>query len=165
MRSPKAIERICRIKGIKVEKSNFSFLFSDLSHLSEFTKPVETSIFKIMKKALPGPFTFILNASNNIPKMFNSKKRKIGIRVPKNEICKQILLKLGNPLLNTSIHDEDDDIIEYMNNPDDIYKKYHKLVDIVIDGGNGNIFPSTVVDCSGGTVEIIRQGIGIIEGY
>ena len=161
----RAVERICRIKGIKVEKANFSFIFSDLSHLSDFTKPVDNSTYKIMRKALPGPFTFILHASSEIPKIFRSKKKTIGIRVPDNIICNSIVKELDSPLMNSSLHDDEDEIAEYLNDPEKIYEKYHKLVDIVIDGGFGNLIASTVVDCSEGRVNIIRQGLGIIEGY
>ena len=165
IRKQKAIERICRIKGIKVEKANFSFIFSDLSHLSDFTKPVDTSTYKIMRKALPGPFTFILHASNEIPKIFRSRKKTIGIRVPENNICNSIVKELEAPLMNSSLHDEEDEITEYLNDPEKIHNKYHKLVDIVIDGGFGNLIASTVVDCSNGSINIVRQGLGIIEGY
>ena len=162
---PKAIEKICRIKGIKVEKANFSFIFYDLSHLSDFTKPVDNSTYKIMRKALPGPFTFILHSGSEIPKIFRSRKKTIGIRVPDNIISREIVKELGCPLMNSSLHDEEDEITEYMNDPEQIHNKYHKLVDIVIDGGYGNFIASTVVDCSGGGINIIRQGMGIIEGY
>lgn len=162
---PRAIERICRLKGIRVEKANFSFIFSDLSHLSEFTKPVNNSIYKIMRKALPGPFTFILHASSEIPKIFRSRKRTIGIRVPDNNICREIVETLGRPLMNSSLHDEEDEIAKYLNDPEIIYEKYHKLVDMVIDGGFGNLEASTVVDCSAGSVNVVRQGLGLIEGY
>ena len=165
IRKPKAIEKICRLKGIKVEKANFSFIFSDLSHLSEFTKAVDTPTYKIMRKALPGPFTFILHAGNEIPKIFRTRKKTIGIRVPDNNICRAISKELGSPLMNSSLHDEEDDITEYMNDPEEIHNKYHKLVDIVIDGGFGNLVASTVVDCSHGGINIIRQGLGVIEGY
>jgi len=162
---PKAIEKICRIKGIKVEKANFSFIFYDLRHLSDFTRPVVNSTYKIMRKALPGPFTFILHASSEIPKIFRSRKKTIGIRVPDNIISREIVKELGSPLMNSSLHDEEDEITAYMNDPEQIHKKYHKLVDIVIDGGYGNLTASTVVDCSSGKINIIRQGLGIIEGY
>ena len=169
IRKPKAIDRVCRIKGIKIEKANFSFLFYDLSHLSDFTKPVDNATYKIMRKALPGPFTFILQAGNEIPKIFRSRKKTIGIRVPDNTICRGIIKELGNPIMNSSLHDEDE-ILEYLNDPEEIYKKYHKLVDIVVDGGIGNLVASTVVDCSAGEINIIRQGPdsyreGVIEGY
>lgn len=161
----RAIEKICRIKGMKVEKANFSFIFYDLSHLSDFTKPVDNSIYKIMRKALPGPFTFILHANSEIPKIFRNRKKTIGIRVPDNAVSREIVKELGTPLMNSSLHDEEDEITEYMNDPEQIHEKYHKLVDIVIDGGFGNLIASTVVDCSRGGINIIRQGLGIIEGY
>lgn len=162
---PKAIQRICRIKGIRVEKANFSFIFSDLGHLSDFTRPVNNSIYKVMRKALPGPFTFILEANSEIPKIFRSRKKNIGIRVPENLICSAIVKELGSPLMNSSLHNEEDEIAEYFNDPYEIHAKYHHLVDIVIDGGVGNLIASTVVDCSGGYVKIVRRGLGIIEGY
>jgi len=165
IRSPKAIEKVCRIKGIKVEKSIFSFIFYDLSHLSDFTKQMDTPTYKIMRKALPGPFTFILHAGSEIPKIFRSRKKTIGIRVPDNLICRNIVKELGNPLMNSSLHNEEDDISEYLNDPEIIHKKYHKLVDIVVDGGFGNLIASTVVDCASGGINVIRQGMGIIEGY
>ncbi|MBI4929612.1 MAG: threonylcarbamoyl-AMP synthase [Bacteroidetes bacterium] len=165
IRSPKAIEKICRIKGIKVEKANFSFIFYDLSHLSDFTKQIDTPTYKIMRKALPGPFTFILHAGSEIPKIFRSRKKTIGIRVPDNEICRSIVKELESPLMNSSLHNEEDEISEYLNDPEEIHNKYHKLVDIVVDGGFGNLIASTVVDCSTGGTNIIRQGLGIIEGY
>lgn len=165
LRSPKAIERICRIKGIKVEKANLSFLFYDLSHISDFTKPIDNATYKIMRKALPGPFTFILHANTEIPKIFRSRKKTIGIRIPDNTICREIVKELGSPVLNSSLHNEEDEITEYMNDPGHIHEKYHKLVDIVIDGGYGNLTASTVVDCSQGGTHIIRQGLGVIEGY
>jgi tRNA threonylcarbamoyl adenosine modification protein (Sua5/YciO/YrdC/YwlC family) len=162
---PKAIEKICRIKGISVEKANFSFIFYDLSHLSDYTKPLDNSTYKIMRKALPGPFTFILQASSLIPKIFRTRKKTIGIRVPNNTICRNIVKELGSPLMNTSLHNNENKITEYMSDPEEIHNKYHKLVDIVIDGGFGKLAPSTVLDCSAGRVDIIRQGLGIIEGY
>ena len=165
IRSPKAIEKVCRIKGIKVEKSIFSFIFYDLSHLSDFTKQMDTPTYKIMRKALPGPFTFILHAGSEIPKIFRSRKKTIGIRVPDNLICRNIVKELGNPLMNSSLHNQEDDISEYLNDPEIIHKKYHKLVDIVVDGGFGNLIASTVVDCASGGINVIRQGMGIIEGY
>lgn len=157
---PKAIEKVCRLKGIKVEKANFSFIFYDLSHLSDFTKPLDNATYKVMRKALPGPFTFILHAGSTIPKIFRTRKKTIGIRVPDNNICRGIVKELGNPLMSSSLHDEDDEIAEYMNDPEEIHNKYHKIVDMVIDGGMGNLVPSTVVDCSAGELTIVRQGLG-----
>jgi len=162
---PKAIEKICRLKNIKVEKANFSFIFYDLSHLSDFTKPLDNTTYKIMRKALPGPFTFILQAGSTIPKIFRTRKKTIGIRVPDNIICRSIVKESGSPLMNTSLHDENDAITEYMNDPEEIHNRYHKVVDIVIDGGFGNLEPSTVVDCSGEEINIIRQGLGVLDGY
>lgn len=158
----KAVERICKIKNVKPEKSNFSLLFNDFSHLSEFTKQVDNSTFKVMRKVLPGPFTFILEANSNVPKIFKGNKKTIGIRIPDNKICHTIIKELGNPIMSTSIKDEDE-IIEYTTDPELIHEKFEHLVDIVIDGGYGNIHPSTVVDCSNGEFEIIRQGAGILD--
>lgn len=156
---PKAVERIAHIKGLKVEKADFSFVFSDLSKLSEFTRGVNTPAFKLLKKNLPGPFTFILNASNAVPKLFKNNKKTLGIRIPDNSICLTIVERLGNPMIASSVHDEDE-IIEYTTDPELIHERYEKLVDLVIDGGYGSINPSTVVDCTQEEFEIIRQGLG-----
>lgn len=160
----KSIEKIASIKGIKSKKANFSFICYDLSHISDFTRPFNTSVYKIMKKALPGPFTFILEANNNVPKLFQNSKKTVGIRVPDNDIIREIVKELGHPILTTSIHDEDE-IIEYSTDPELIYEKYADLVDIVIDGGYGDNQASTVVDCTGDEIVVIRQGKGIIENY
>ena len=156
---PKAVERVARIKNVKPEKADFSFIFYDLSNISDYCKPITNSIFKLMKKNLPGPFTFILNANSNIPKLFRSTKKSIGIRIPKNNIIREIVKELGNPILSTSVHD-DDTIIEYTTDPELIHEKYGDLVDIVIDGGFGGNIPSTVVDCVGNEPIIIRIGKG-----
>lgn len=158
----KAVERIARLKGIKLEKANFSFICYDLSNLSEFTKVASNHVFKIMKHNLPGPFTFVLNANSNVPKLFKSKKKTVGIRIPDNNICREIVKELGNPILTTSVKN-DDDIIEYTTDPEIIKEDYDKLVNAVIDGGIGKNIPSTVVDCSGDEIEIIRQGAGELE--
>ena len=160
----RAVERVCKIKGIDPEKANFSFICSDLSHLADFTKPISTATYKVMKKALPGPFTFILEANNNVPKLFKSKKKTVGIRIPDNTICLEIVKQLGNPIMSTSVHD-DDEIIEYTTDPELIHEKYKDIVDIVIAGGYGNNEASTVVDCSEGEFEIIRQGLGVLEEF
>ncbi len=160
----RAVERVCKLKGIDPEKANFSFICSDLSHLSDFTKPISTSVYKVMKKALPGPFTFILEANNNVPKLFRSKKKTVGIRIPKNNICLEIVKQLGNPIMSTSVHD-DDELIEYTTDPELIHDKYKDLVDIVIAGGYGNNEASTVVDCSEGEFDILRQGLGVLDEY
>lgn len=159
----KAVEKIARLRDVNIKKHNFSFICSDLSHLSDFTKPMDRSTYKLMKKALPGPFTFILEANNTIPKLFKNNKKTVGIRVPEHHIPRGIVQTLGNPILTTSIHD-DDSIIEYSTDPELIYEKYKNQVDIVIDGGYGNLVPSTIVDCSHGEIEIIRQGLGDLSG-
>jgi tRNA threonylcarbamoyl adenosine modification protein (Sua5/YciO/YrdC/YwlC family) len=160
---PKVFEKICKLKGIKSDKANFSFVCSNLSHLSEFTKPIPNSVFRIMKKALPGPYTFILEANNNVPKLFKQNKKTVGIRVPNNTICKAIIEALGNPLISTSLHDTSDDILEYFSDPEVIHQQYQTQVDLVIDGGFGNIYTSTVIDCSGNEVEVIREGLGSLD--
>lgn len=157
--SHKAIERIARIKGIKVEKANFSFIFSDLSQLSDYTRPISNHIYKMMNRNLPGPYTFILDANRNIPKIFKGKKKTIGIRIPDNIIIRSVVETLGNPLMNTSVYDQDD-IIEYTTDPELIHENYKDMVDLVVDGGYGNNIASTVVDCTGDDIEIIRQGVG-----
>ncbi len=159
----KAVERICKLKGIKPEKANFSFVCSDLSHLSEYTTPISNSIFRIMKKALPGPYTFILEASAKVPKLLKQTKKTIGIRVPNNLICKAIVEALGNPIISTSLHDTSDDILEYFSDPDIIHQNYDTKVDLVIDGGFGNIYPSTVLDCSTNEIVILREGQGSLD--
>lgn len=155
----RAIERICQIRGIKPEKANFSFICSDLSHISEYVKPMDTVLFRLLKKALPGPFTFIMNATKNVPKLLSSKKNTVGIRIPDNGIILEIVRQLGNPILTTSIRD-DDEILEYSTDPELIHEKYESKVDLVIDGGYGGNIASTVVDCSNGDFEILRQGKG-----
>ncbi len=160
----KAVEKICRIRGIKPEKANFSFICSDLRHISDFIKPIDTTVFRVLKKALPGPFTFILNANNNVPKLLSSNKKTVGIRVPDNDIAREIVKVLGNPILSTSIKD-DDELVEYSTDPELIHEKYENLVDLVIDGGYGGNEPSTVIDCTSGEFEIIREGKGILEDY
>jgi len=161
---PKAIERIYKIKNKDPRKANFSFICYDLSHLSDFVFSIDTPIYRVMRKALPGPFTFILKANSNVPKIFQSKKKTVGIRIPDNRICKELIKELGNPIMTTSIHDSDE-IIDYTIDPQIIYEKYEKVVDIVIDGGYGGNKPSTVVDCSDGSFTIIRDGLGNLNDY
>ncbi len=158
---PKAIERVARIKNVKPEKADFSFLFYDLSNISDYTKPISNSVFKLMKKNLPGPFTFILNANNNIPKHFRNSKKSIGIRIPQNNIIREIIRELGNPILTTSVKDEDA-IIEYTTDPELIHEKFGDLVDLVIDAGYGGNIPSTIIDCIGEQPLITRQGKGVL---
>ncbi len=162
LRHIKAVNRIEQLKGIKKGKANFSMIIRDLSMLSEYTKPIENNIFKMMRRYLPGPFTFILNSSNKIPGIFQSKKKTIGIRIPNNPILKSILDEFGSPIVTTSIHDEDN-IVEYTTDPELIYEKYKNLVDVVIDGGYGDNRPSTIIDCTSGVPVLIRQGKGILE--
>ena len=156
---PKAIERVARIKNVKPEKAALSFIFYDLSNISDYCKPISNNIFKLMKKNLPGPFTFILNANSNIPKLFRSTKKSIGIRIPQNNIIREIVKELGNPILSTSVKDEDA-IIEYSTDPELIHEKFGDLVDLVIDGGFGGNIPSTIIDCIGNEPVITRQGKG-----
>lgn len=161
---PKAIEKIAKLRGIKLEKANFSFICYDLSHISDYIKPIDTATFRVLKKALPGPFTFIFNASNQVPKLLNSNKKTVGIRVPNNTIARCIVKELGNPILSTSIHDEDE-VIEYSTDPELIYQKYQDSVDLVIDGGYGDNVASTVIDCTNNQFDIIRQGKGNIGDF
>ncbi len=158
----KALERVKQIKGIKGKHLNLSFICYDLSHLSEYTRRVTTPIFKIMKKGLPGPYTFLLEASTKVPKILNANKKTVGIRVPDNNIPREIVRELGNPIITTSIHDEDE-ILEYSTDPELIHEKFDQLVDIVIDGGFGHIEASTVVDCTSGEPELVREGLGDFE--
>jgi len=158
---PKAVERIALIKGVKKQNANFSFICHDLSDLSDFAKPISKTVYKLMRKCLPGPFTFILDANNNVPKLFQSKKKTIGIRVPDNNVPRQIVEYLGHPIMSTSIHD-DDEIVEYSTDPELIYEKYKNIVDIVIDGGYGDNEASTIISCETDNFEIVRQGKGII---
>lgn len=158
----KAVEKVSRYKGVKVEKSNFSFICSDLSQLAEFSKPVSNQVFKLLKYYLPGPFTFILNANSNVPKYFKGKKKTVGVRIPDNQIILEIVRELGNPIMSTSIHD-DDEILEYSTDPELIHEKFNEIADLIIDGGYGKNVPSTIVDCTEEVPFIIRQGKGIFE--
>ncbi len=155
----RAVERVARIKGIKPEKAKFAFICSDLSHLSDYARNVDNQTFKLMKSHLPGPFTFILNASTHVPKSIKANRKTVGIRIPDNNIILEIVRQLGNPILTTSLK-EDDDILEYPTDPELIYEEYGDLVDAVIDGGYGGMVPSTIVDCSEGEPELIRTGLG-----
>ncbi len=155
----KAVEKIARIKKRKLSEANFSFICSDLSHLSDFTSQINNSTFKLMKKNLPGPFTFILNANNNLPKLFKNKRKTVGIRIPDHKIPIDIVKLLGHPIVTTSILDEDE-VIEYTTDPELIYEKYRNIVDILINGGYGHNVPSTVVDCTKDEFKILRQGLG-----
>ena len=157
--SSKALDRIARIKGVKKEKANFSFIFHDLSMLSEFTKPINNDVFKLMKRNLPGAFTFIVEANNNVPKLFKNNKKTIGIRIPDQPIITNIVRELGCPIITTSIIDEDE-ISGFMTDPEEINDAYSDKVDIVIDGGYGDKEESTVVDCTDNDIVILREGKG-----
>jgi tRNA threonylcarbamoyl adenosine modification protein (Sua5/YciO/YrdC/YwlC family) len=154
----KALERIAKIKGIKLEKANFSFVCSDLSNLSDYVKQIDTATFKILKRALPGPYTFILPGNNDLPKEFR-KKKTVGIRVPDNNIALDIVRMLGNPIVSTSIHDEDA-VLEYSTDPELIFEKWQNRVDLVIDGGYGDNVGSTIIDLSGFEPVVVREGKG-----
>jgi len=155
----KAVEKVARLKGVDIEKSNFSFICSDLHHLSLYTRPISSYVFKIIRRNVPGPFTFILEASGNVPKYFKGKKKTVGIRIPDNNIICEIVRELGNPIVSTSIHDEDE-ILEYSIDPELIHEKYSDVTDLVVDGGTGAIIPSTIVDLTFGKPLIIREGKG-----
>ncbi len=160
--STKALDRIARIKGVKKEKANFSFIFHDLSMLSEFTRPINNDVFKMMKRNLPGAFTFIVEANNNVPKLFKNNKKTIGIRIPDQPIITNIVRELGCPIITTSIIDEDE-ISGFMTDPEEINDAYKDKVDIIIDGGVGNKEESTIVNCTDNEIVILRYGKGILE--
>lgn len=159
--SKKGIEHMCRVAGKKPEKVNFSLLCANLSHLSEFTAPLNKNVFRLMKNNLPGPFTFILDANKNVTKWFNSNKKTIGIRVPDNKIAQTIIEQCGVPLVVTTIHHEDE-IIEYMTDPVEIHDKFEHQVALVVNGGAGGNKPSTIIDCTAEDPILIRQGKGMI---
>jgi len=157
----KAIDKLFWVKGIKPGKINLSFICEDMSHISDYVKNLSTPTFKLMKKNLPGPFTFILPANSNVPKIVNANKKTVGIRIPDNNIPIAIVKALGNPLITTSIKDQDD-IVEYPTDPEEIYESFKNLVDVVIDGGYGRNNPSTIIDCTKEPAEIVREGLGEI---
>lgn len=158
----RAVEKIARIKGVKPEKANFAFICSDLSHLADYAKQVDNNTFRLMKAYLPGPYTFILQANNSVPKLLKSSRKTVGIRIPDNNIILEIVRQLGHPILTTSVK-EDDEIVEYTTDPEVIHEEYKELVDIVIDGGYGGYIPSTIIDCTGDEPELVRQGLGEVE--
>lgn len=155
----KAVEKIARLKGIKIEKAHFSFICHDLSHLSDYTRPISNNVFKLMRRNLPGPFTFILEANSNVPRYFKGKKKTIGIRVPNNSIIREIVRELGNPIFSSSIHDSDE-IIAYTTDPELIHEEWSEKVDVVIDGGYCGNEVSTIIDCTNNEIEIVREGKG-----
>ena len=159
----RAVEKVARIKGIKPQKNDFSFICYDLSHIADYAR-VSNAAFKLMKKALPGPFTFILEANNHVPKLLNTNKKTVGIRVPDNDIPRFFVRELGNPIITTSIKD-DDEVIEYSTDPELIFEKFQHLVDIVVDGGYGGNVGSTIVDATTDEFEIMREGLGDLSQY
>lgn len=162
IKANKAIEKIARLKGLNPSKPDMSLIFHDMSQLSEYTVIRDNIIFKLLKRNLPGPFTFIVNANNQIPKLFKNKKKTVGIRIPDNNIALEIVRELGRPIITTSIHDQDQ-VIEYTTDPELIYEKYGDFAEIVIDGGYGKNEASTIVDCTSEEIIIVRQGLGILE--
>ena len=160
----KAIERLCHVMNIKPHKLDLSFICNDLSHISEYVKRIDTPVFKILKKALPGPYTFILESSSKVPRILNVNKKTVGIRIPDHAIPRSIVDQLGNPLINSSI--KDDDIIkEYTTDPEEIYEDFKHSVDLVIDGGPGNNIPSSVIDCTGDQIVVVREGLGSVDQF
>lgn len=158
----KSIEQLCRIMDIKPQKLDLSFICNDLSHISEYVKRIDTPVFKLLKRSLPGPFTFILESSSKVPKILDVNKKTVGIRIPAHNIPRMIVEQLGNPLITSSIKD-DDKIKEYTTDPEEIYEDFKHVVDVVIDGGAGGNIPSTVVDCTEEEMTITRQGLGVID--
>jgi tRNA threonylcarbamoyl adenosine modification protein (Sua5/YciO/YrdC/YwlC family) len=158
---PKALERMAKIKNIRVDKAVFSLIVHDFAHITDYTKPMSNTVYKLMKHNLPGPFTFILEANSNIPKLMNSRRKTVGIRIPNNPITLGLVEKLGCPMVSTSLH-SDDEIEKFPTDPDEIFTDYENKVDAVIDGGHGNNEESTVIDCTEQEPVIIRQGLGIL---
>ncbi|GHC62673.1 L-threonylcarbamoyladenylate synthase [Ulvibacter litoralis] len=161
IKNNRALERVAQLKGVKLEKANFSFVCEDLSNLSDYVKQIDSATFKLLKRALPGPYTFILPGNNNLPSVFK-KKKEVGIRVPDNSIVQAIVHELGNPIVSTSIHDEDE-VIEYTTDPELIFEKWGHLVDVVVDGGYGDNVASTIIDLTGDEPIVIREGKGSLE--
>jgi tRNA threonylcarbamoyl adenosine modification protein (Sua5/YciO/YrdC/YwlC family) len=159
----KALEDLAKFKKLKLNKTRFSIICADLSELSAYIKPIDRPTFKLLKHHLPGPFTFILNASNEVQKLFDSNRKEIGIRIPDNQILKAIVEELGNPLVTTSLHDENDELLDYFIDPNEMFQRYENEAAIIIDGGPGSIEPTTVVDCTTDDFEILRQGAGELE--
>lgn len=160
----KTIERLCHVMDIKPQKLDLSFICNDLSHISEYVKRIDTPVFKILKKALPGPYTFIMESSSKVPKILNINKKTVGIRIPDHAIPRSIVALLGNPLITSSIKD-DDVIKEYTTDPEEIYEDFKHSVDLVIDGGPGNNIPSSVIDCTGDEIVIVREGLGNVSQF
>ncbi|MDG1147294.1 MAG: L-threonylcarbamoyladenylate synthase [Crocinitomicaceae bacterium] len=159
----KALANLATLKGLKLKKANFSIICSDLRNLSDYVKPIDRSTYKLLNRSLPGPFTFILTATNEIPRLFDTKKKEVGIRIPDNKTVKRIVEVLGNPMATTSLNNNEDEILEYFIDPYTIYEKLDSKIELIIDGGTGKLEASTIVNCIDGNVEIIRQGIGEVE--
>jgi tRNA threonylcarbamoyl adenosine modification protein (Sua5/YciO/YrdC/YwlC family) len=162
IKANKSIDKIASLKGLNPMNPDMSLIFHDMSQLSEYTIIRDNSVFKLLKRNLPGPFTFIVQANNQIPKLFKNKKKTVGIRIPDNNIIMELVKELGRPIITTSIHDPDE-VIEYTTDPELIYEKYRDFAEIVIDGGYGKNEASTIVDCTSGEIKVIRQGLGILE--
>jgi len=162
IKANKSIEKIAHLKGMNPDNPDMSLIFHDMSQLSEYTVIRDNSLFKLLKRNLPGPFTFIIQANNQIPKLFKNKKKTVGIRIPDNNIVMELVRELGRPIITTSIHDPDE-VIEYTTDPELIYEKYRDFAEIVINGGYGRNEASTIVDCTSDEPEIIRQGLGVLE--
>lgn len=161
--SDKGLERLAKLKNIKLKDAKFSIICADLSDVSTYVKQIERPIFKLIKSALPGPFTFVLTATTEVSKLFGTKRKEIGIRIPNNEIVKSIVAALGNPIATSSLHDDDDEILDYFTDPYEIYQRFDERVELIIDGGMGMLEASTVVNCTDGNIEILRQGAGILN--
>lgn len=161
----KAVDKLCRIKGLNPEKAMLSFICADLSHISDYAHGITTPTYKVIKRALPGPFTFIFEASSKVPRQGGRQRKTVGIRVPDNQIIIQLVRELGNPIMSTSVREDENTLDEYVTDPDLIFEKYRALVDLVIDGGFGNNVPSTIIDCTNDDFELVRQGAGDIEQY
>ena len=159
----KALNNLAKLKDIKLNKAQFSIICHDLSHLSDYVKQIDRPIFKLLKQSLPGPFTFIMNATTEIPRLFDTNRKEIGIRIPANNIILEIVKELGNPIATTSLHNQEDEIMDYFTDPYAIYERYDDDVEMIIDGGFGNLEASTIIDCTGSSPEIIRQGIGKLD--
>lgn len=163
LNNKRAIEKMAGIKGLKPKKANFSLICYDLSTLSDFTRQIDRPTFKILNKAFPGPYTFILPANSQVPRLFDSNKKEVGIRIPDNDIPREIVNRLGNPLACTSVLDDEDHIMEYITDPNMIFQDYEHVVDVVVNGGPGNVYGSTVIDCTGDEPEVLREGLGSLE--
>lgn len=163
MNNKKAIEKIARLKGVNPKEAHFSLVCYDLSHISEYSHDFSKSVFKMMKATLPGPYTYILRGNKNVTRIFDFKKGTVGIRVPDNNIARALVKELGNPLIATSVHDKTDPLREYLTDPEEIYERYYKFVDAVVDGGPGSLEASTVIDATGDEPELIREGKGAVE--